>query len=137
MLTLCLVALAGWQPVGPALPLPAARVTLAWTHTIDKQRWEEDHEAAHSPQGPVLRLREARIRGSAAGMEPPEQAQLQDGWYRYRPALDARPYVDLMLSPYAAEYELCVQGRCRALSAWAGHTPAAGWRLQPCDPNPD
>jgi hypothetical protein len=54
--------------------------TLAWTHSIEKTRWEEDWRLA----GGRLQLVEARIRGSGAGMEPPAGAVLENGVWRYR-----------------------------------------------------
>ena len=58
MLGICL-ALAT-TAAGAAAPvfIPAQQVTLAWSHSIEKQRWEEDYAVqpgptAHAP--PVLR----------------------------------------------------------------------------------
>jgi hypothetical protein len=42
--------------------------TLAWMHSIEKIRWEEDWRIV----GRELVITEARIRGTGAGMEPPE-----------------------------------------------------------------
>ena len=53
--------------------IPAQQVTLAWTHSIEKQRWEEDYAVqpgATAEAPPVLQALAARVRGSAAGMEP-------------------------------------------------------------------
>ena len=49
--------------------------TLAWNHTIEKIRWEEDYRV--TPDG--LLLGEARVKGSGAGMEIPDDAGLRDG----------------------------------------------------------
>ena len=49
--------------------------TLAWTHSIEKVRWEEDWRIA----GDRLEIVAARIRGTGAGMEPPAGAVLQAG----------------------------------------------------------
>ncbi len=57
MIGLCM-GLAG--AVWAQLPLPA--FTLAWTHTIEKIRWEEDYRV--TPSG--LLLGEARIKGTGA-----------------------------------------------------------------------
>lgn len=61
--------------------IAAEAFTLAWTHTVEKTGWEEDWRK----DGTSLVLMEARIKGSGAGMEPPEDARLVDGWWRYRP----------------------------------------------------
>ena len=86
--------------------------TLAWTHSIEKIRWEEDYAV----QGQVLRLTEARIRGSGAGMEPPDGARLDSqGVWHYVPALAPLPVLRLTQSAYTAAYELCHAGRCQVL----------------------
>ncbi len=109
-----------------SLVLAASQFTLGWTHSIEKTRWEEDWRV--TPAG--LLVVEARITGSAAGMEPPEGAVLRDGVWHYRPTLPAQPEVVLAASDFTADHELCVAGRCRPLHAWiAGHGPV---RLAAC-----
>ncbi len=106
----------------PGVPprfVPVRAFTLAWTHSIEKIRWEEDYTVQSGPQGrPVLIPGQARIRGSGAGMEPPPDAVLRrDGWYVYQP--HTRPLNELRLtrSPYVADYDWCVGGRCEPLRA--------------------
>ena len=106
-----------------------AQFTLAWTHSIEKIRWEEDYRI----EGTMLRLGEARIRGTGAGMEPPDGAVLRDGVWHYHPALPALHELTLARSTYTADYELCIPGApCRPLSDWipvsAGPTLA-----RPCE----
>jgi hypothetical protein len=55
--------------------LPTTEFTLAWTHSVQKTRWEERYRVA----GSDLQLVEARIQSSGAGMDPPPQARLRDG----------------------------------------------------------
>ncbi|MDP2263051.1 MAG: DUF1850 domain-containing protein [Hydrogenophaga sp.] len=101
--------------------VPADRFTLAWTHSIEKVRWEEDYtvRAATEPGAPPrLHAVAARVRGSAAGMEPPEGAVLVDGWYVYTPALAHPSELRLTRSAYTADYELCVKGACRPMAHW-------------------
>jgi hypothetical protein len=90
--------------------------TLAWTHSIEKVRWEEDWRLSDG----WLHLLEARIRGSGAGMEPPEGARLENGVWHYAPRLDPLPRLRLAHSIYTAGYELCFEGRCRPLAELAG-----------------
>lgn len=107
---LCLAAGA----LGAVLAIEA--FTLSWTHSIEKIRWEEDWRI----EGKMLVLKEARIRGSGAGMEPPAESVLRKGVWHYRPALPPQNIVRLAHSPHAGGYELCIEGRCRPL---ADHLP--------------
>lgn len=90
--------------------------TLAWRHSIEKTRWEEDWRIV----GNTLVLAEARIRGTGAGMEPPADAVLEHGVWHYRPALPPQLRLHLSHSPYAGDYELCVVSACGPL---AQHLP--------------
>lgn len=93
--------------------------TLTWSHSIEKIRWEEDYtvHARHKDQ-PSLSLESARVRGSGAGMEPPEDAKLVNGWYVYTPQGTLPPALRLTRSPYTADYTLCADGRCQPMSHW-------------------
>lgn len=63
--------------------IPADALTLAWTHSVEKTRWEEDYRLVAGG----LELAAARIQGSGAGMEPPDDARRRDGFWHYRPRL--------------------------------------------------
>jgi len=103
--------------------------TLAWVHSIEKVRWEEDWQVA----GGKLQIVEARIRGTGAGMETPEGAVLSDGAWHYRPQLAPLAKVTLAHSPYTAGYELCSDGRCRPLTDHLPGIAATGTIvLAPC-----
>ena len=95
-----------------AATLPLQAFTLAWTHSIEKIRWEEDYRIVDRR----LVLTEARIKGSGAGMEPPADAVLKNGVWHYRPALAPLEALRLSHSPYAAGYEICSNARCRPLA---------------------
>lgn len=86
--------------------------TLAWNHSIEHVRWEEDYRLA----GDRLELTEARVKGSAAGMEPPPDARLAGGWWHYAPRQRWHAELRLTRSPYTADYEICLSGRCRSLA---------------------
>lgn len=88
--------------------------TLGWTHSIERLRWEEDWQVT----GTMLEIREARIRGTGAGMEAPPGALLKNGVWHYRPALPPQRALNLAHSGYVPEFELCVEGKCRPLSDW-------------------
>lgn len=94
--------------------VPVHHFTLRWHHSIEKIAWEEDYEIA----GNWLHISQARIRGSGAGMEPPPNAVLIDGVWRYRLADPWRREVVLARSEFVPDYELCVDGTCRRLSHW-------------------
>ena len=96
--------------------LPVAEFTLAWRHTVEKVRWEEDYRV--TPQG--LRLGEARVRGSGAGMDIPEGAVLRDGAWHYRRQLPPLSPLRLGRTPEAGDYQLCTNGQCRELAHWLG-----------------
>ena len=118
-LGICLSLAAALQGA-PAMFVPVTEFTLAWTHSIEKVRWEEDYAVQWDPlnQQPVLHAVQARVRGSAAGMEPPPDAVLRQGWYHYPPTITTPPELRLTRSEFTPDYEVCVQGRCRPLSDW-------------------
>ena len=116
MLGLCL-GLAGtlWAQV------PTDNFTLAWNHSIEKIRWEEDYNVM--PQGLVLV--EARVKGTGAGMEIPDNAYLKNGSWHYQPKLPILPVLRLGRTPEAGDFELCftqISGKvqCQAMSHWIG-----------------
>ena len=118
---LCLVAGA------LTVALPARQFTLAWRHSVEKVLWEEDYLVADR----WLYATGARVRGSGAGMEPPDDALLAGGVWHYRPASRWLRELRLARSGFTADYTLCFDGRCLPLSHWipidAGETV-----LQPC-----
>jgi hypothetical protein len=105
-LSLCLIS------VGVVKTLSVAAFTLAWTHSIEKVEWQEDWRV--TAQG--LELVRARVKGSGAGMEPPSEALLVDGWFQWKPARAAMPEVVLGNSGAAGEWQICSDGKCRTLS---------------------
>lgn len=116
MIGLCL-GLAG--VVWAELPVPA--FTLAWTHTIEKIRWEEDYRV--SAEG--LLLGEARIKGSGAGMEVPDGAELRNGSWHYQNQLPPLQPLRVGRTPEAGDYQLCIDQRCRPMSDWLGPPQAS------------
>lgn len=101
--------------------VPGKQVTLAWTHSIEKVRWEEDYVVGINPvvgASPILHAVKARVRGSAAGMEPPDDAVLKDGWYEYTPQIESIGELRLTRSEFTADYELCHASNCQTMSHW-------------------
>jgi hypothetical protein len=124
MSALCVAA------AGLVLSLPLQTFTLAWTHSIEKIRWEEDYRIADHR----LQLAEARIRGSGAGMEPPDGAVLKNGVWHYRPALQSVERLNLARSPYVADYVLCWDNACHPMTEIAGPVDKAPTvELYPCE----
>lgn len=114
MAALCL-ALLGDPPVR----IPGDRFELAWTHSIEKTEWREEWIVEHGK----LRLALARIKGTGAGMEPPEEARLEDGWWVYRPDGRTRDSIQFAASGFAPDHRLCIGGRCRGLAEWVARPP--------------
>ncbi len=119
-LGICLAAAAGL-----AISLPLQSFTLAWDHSIEKIRWEEDYTLVASAQGPRLRLTEARIRGSGAGMEMPTDAVLRGGVWHYTPLLGPLEQLNLARSGQVADYSVCWAGRCHRMADLVGTFAAA------------
>jgi hypothetical protein len=105
-LSLCLAS------AGIVKTLALAAFTLAWTHSIEKVEWQEDWRVT----GDGLELVLARVKGSGAGMEPPPEARLVDGWFQWQPKRAPISEVALGNSGAAGEWRLCAEGRCRTLS---------------------
>jgi hypothetical protein len=104
--SLCLIS------SGVVKALSLAAFTLAWTHSVEKVEWQEDWRV--TPR--VLELVQARVKGSGAGMEPPPEARLINGWFQWQPQRPPMPEVVLGNSGAAGEWRLCADGQCRTLS---------------------
>ena len=110
-MSLCLIS------AGVTKTLAIAAFTLVWTHSIEKVEWQEDWRIAPK----ALELMQARVKGSGAGMEPPPEARLVDGWFQWQPKRAPMPEVLLGNSGVAGEWRLCHDGECRTLSAILDH----------------
>lgn len=123
VLGICLALEAALSPAGTVF-LAAHSFTLAWTHSIEKQRWEEDYRVVRDanlragqeePDILLLPVR-ARVKGSGAGMEPGPDSQLIDGWFQYQPAQVALPSLRLSRSFFTEDFSLCLADTCRSMS---------------------
>lgn len=124
-MSLCILA------AGKTVTLAVTAFTLGWSHSVEKTRWEEDWRIG--PDG--MRIVEARVRGSGAGMEPPEGAVLQGGWWVYAPGIPAMTHLLLAASgATGGGWSICAaHSRCIEIGAAAG----APVRLEPCGDRPD
>ena len=91
--------------------------TLAWMHSVEKVRWEEDWKI----EGKTLRLVEARIKGMGAGMEPPAGAVFREGSWHFTPSLAPMKSLNLSHSPYTKGYEFCIKDKCQQLTDFLPH----------------
>ena len=121
MLGLCLARGAAMVAIA------ASQFTLEWTHSIEKVRWQERWRV--TPAGLVVER--AWIRGSGAGIEPPEGAVWSDGAWSYEPRLPPQSSVTLAASSFTPAHTLCVGDDCRSLDRWIpGEGPI---RMSPCE----
>lgn len=92
-----------------AVRLGVTALTLAWTHSVEKTRWEEDWRL--TPHGLVLV--ESRIEGSGAGMDPPPEARFDGKWYRWHPDRPPLREVILRRSGQAGDWSICRERSCQ------------------------
>ncbi|WP_458758182.1 DUF1850 domain-containing protein [Afipia sp. TerB] len=115
---------------GVVKALSVAAFMLSWTHSVEKIEWQEDWVV--TPKG--LEIIAARVKGSGAGMEPPPEARLVNGWFQWTPKPLFLHEVALGNSGVAGEWRLCTQGSCRTLSDILGHPVGANVTLMSvCD----
>lgn len=118
-LALCILA------SGKTTMLAASAFSLAWTHSVEKIRWEEDWRL--TPAG--LELAVARVEGTGAGMEIPDGAVFEDGVWTYRPTLPPQAALHLASSGATTSgWEFCADGHCLSLGADAGEPV----EIRPC-----
>ncbi|WFP65951.1 MULTISPECIES: DUF1850 domain-containing protein [unclassified Mesorhizobium] len=111
---------------GKTMVLATAAFTLSWTHSVERTRWQEDWNVTSSG----LLIVEARVKGSGAGMEPPEGSVLRDGWWVYAPRIGAQPRLVLAASGATGEgWTLCTAEDCREL----GKAATDAIMLEPCE----
>jgi tetratricopeptide (TPR) repeat protein len=115
-LSLCLAS------AGVVKALAVTAFTLSWVHSVEKIEWQEDWRV--TSQG--LQIVQARVKGSGAGMEPPPDARLVDGFFRWKPQRPALPEVVLGNSGLAGEWRICTDGKCQDLSLILGRSVGTG-----------
>jgi hypothetical protein len=96
---------------GVTVRLATLALTLAWTHSVQKTRWEEDWQLREGK----LVIVESRVQGSGAGMEPGPDARFDGQWWRWRPATPPLSEVVLRRSGATADWNVCIAGACRPM----------------------
>ena len=95
------------------LVLAASAFTLSWTHSVQKTLWEEHWRVEQGG----LRIVEASVEGSGAGMEPGENAKFDGRFWRWTPDLPLLPELLLRRSDAVPKgWTLCAAGKCRAIA---------------------
>lgn len=114
---ICLALAAAPEPASTVF-VQAREFTLAWEHSIEKTRWEEDYAVVQRRGQVRLQAKTARVQGSGAGMEPPLDAVRRQQWYEYQPNPWPAAPLRLTRSTYTNDYEWCMHEHCRPLSSW-------------------
>ena len=98
---------------GAVIRLATLTFMLSWTHSVQKTEWQEDWVVA--PEG--LKLTEARIESTGAGMEMPATARFNGRFWRWSPTLPPLREVQLRRSDAVPEgYRLCTAAGCRVIA---------------------
>lgn len=107
--------------------LATSAFTLSWTHSVQKTLWEEHWRVEKGG----LRIVEARVEGSGAGMEAGEGAKFDGRFWRWKPSLPRLPELLLRRSDAVPQgWTLCAAGRCRAIADRAEKADMV--TLRPC-----
>jgi hypothetical protein len=111
--------------VGAAmLALPTPNFSLRWTHSVEKIDWVENWQIT----GQSLTLTGVKIKGSGAGMEPADDAKLENGWWVWHPN-SIFPKLSLAASGATGSgWQFCTDSTCQTLGSTAG----APITLKPC-----
>lgn len=109
-----------------ALQIAAQAFTLSWVHSVERTEWREQWRV----EGTQLQLEQARVRGSGAGMDPGDDAVLQDGWWVWPGHGLTVPELNLANSGATVSgWTFCTTaGGCHDLAGWltrGGQPPGA------------
>jgi hypothetical protein len=111
---------------GQVKALALSLFAISWIHSVEKTEWQETWQITDSG----LKITEARVMGSGAGMDPGEGARIEGKWWVWHP--DLPPQRELLLSnsgTTVSGWTICGAGQCTAIPAdFAGTV-----RLFPCE----
>lgn len=113
---------------GKLIALAATAFSLSWTHSVEKTTWSENWIV----EGGALRVVEASVEGSGAGIGLPGNAVLRNGRWVYSPHL--APVETLVLAASGATispWTLCTEQSCLELGA-AAADPVKIWTAALC-----
>jgi hypothetical protein len=103
--------------VGAALlALPIPDFTLRWTHSVEKIDWVEHWRITDQ----TLTLTLVKIKGSGAGMEPADDAKLENGWWVWSPNTTAPKLTLAASGATGAGWHFCTDTACQDLGTEAG-----------------
>jgi len=106
------------------LALSTPGFSLHWIHSVEKVEWVEEWVV----EGDGLRLTEARVKGSGAGMEPGDEAVLNGGWWVWSPQTLVAELNLAASGATGAGWRLCDGPVCHEIGAQAG----GAVRIAPC-----
>lgn len=118
--------------VGAAIvALGVQSAELRWTHSVQKTEWRETWRAVVDG----IRLEQAAVQSSGAGMEPGPDAVLREGFWVWRPKLPVQPELVLTRSPFTgSDWQICVGTGCRPLGSYfPAAAPDQAITLKACD----
>jgi hypothetical protein len=113
--------------------LPVDAFSLHWRHSVAKTMWEEQYRVV---QGQLV-LTGASVAGTGAGMEPPPDAVLADGRWKWLPALPPLADLRITYSRFTRDYDVCWKSRCRSLGRLINpQAPTEVVSIQACERPP-
>lgn len=113
---------------GKFIALAATAFSLNWTHSVEKTTWSENWIV----EGDTLKVVQASVEGSGAGIELPDNAVRRGNAWVYAP--DLAPVEQLTLASSGATvspWTLCTEDSCLELGAVAAD-PVKIWVSDNC-----
>jgi hypothetical protein len=111
---------------GQVKAMAFAAFVLSWTHSVEKTEWRENWQVTDTG----LKIAEARVKGSGAGMDPGEGARRIGNWWVWHPDLPTQREIVLSNSGSTVSgWNICGSGQCTAIPREFTGTV----RLYPCE----
>lgn len=101
---------------GMMLVLTSPGFSLHWTHSVEQVEWAEEWRILSDG----LQLTQARVKGSGAGMEPGDGAELIGGWWVWSPGTVVKELRLAASGATGAGWRLCDGANCYELGAASG-----------------